>query len=822
MRSIATTLLFFFLAAPLCAADYPKPTEGDHVLRDFRFASGQSLPELRIHYRTLGQPERDAQGVVRNAVLILHGTTGQGGNFIRAEFAGELFGKGQPLDAERYFLILTDGIGHGRSSKPSDKLHAHFPSYGYHDMIEAQYRLLTEGLKVNHLRLVMGTSMGGMHTWLWGQLHPEFMDALLPLASLPVEIAGRNRMWRKTVIDAIRTDPDWKEGEYTSQPHGLSIALALLALQSSNPVERQKEAPTRDRADAVLKEYVDRSLKTADANDVLYAVESSRDYNPAPGLHKIRAPLLAINFEDDLINPPELGILEREIKQVKRGKALVIPRSDKTRGHGTHTLAAVWKAHLEVLLKVSDVPAEKPEAAALRHQRVAERRKGIDIICHRGSSEHAHENTLEAFRATFDLGGDGNEFDIRQTKDGVLVVFHDDMLDRLLEAYGDVGDYTWEELQRFRFRSSGRFGDQCRIPTLVEVFDLHRKYAGLMHLDIKRDGLDEAIADLLTRMDLWDHVGYCNTETGGVILRDPRYKARRYKAPGLYSDRSEVFPEAIAAALKKPGDGLIVDDPRGVAVALGRKLGKLSPEPVSPRPRAPRGSNSKSRGEADLVAVLRRADDWDHVAETAADMAASGERIRTRARAAEELLESRASSKEALAALEERVRKRSLHKDWMYHGFDGAMAIRTLILLQAPNAVELARFVLWRDDPAVEPVIDPRWKNPRAWTDFRVKMVVWPALASCPGPATEQLCREYLALSDDDARRIGPPQFEEAGKALLAVSPRTETALELMKHRLQAVRGRAILDCLFHAHQEWARAALEQGALHALALQVGE
>jgi hypothetical protein len=468
------------------------------------------------------------------------------------------------------------------------------------------------------------------------------------------------------------------------------------------------------------------------------------------------------------------------------------------------------------------IPAETPDEAARRHERVAERRKGVDIICHRGSSEHAFENTLEAFRATFELGGDGNEFDIRRTKDGVLVVFHDDMLDRRLEAYGDVGDYTWEELQRFRFRRPGRFGEQCRIPTLVEVFDLHRKYAGLMHLDIKRHGLDRDIADLLTRMDMWDQVGYCNDETGGVILRDPRLKLRRYKGPGLYADRSEVFPDAIAAVLKKPGDGVIVDDPRGVAVALGRKLSKLSREPVSPRRVVPHETDAKLPGEAELIAILRKADDWDRPAETEADKAASGQRIRTRARAAEQLLAAGVSSKEALAALEERVRKRSLHKDWMYHGFDGAMALRTLILLRAPNAVETARFVLWRDDPALEPVIDPRWKNPRAWTDFRVKMVVWPALEECPGPATEKLCRDYLALSDDDARKLGPPQFEEAGRALLAVSPRTETALELMKHRHQAVRGRAILDCLAHAREAWARAALEKGAPHALAYRTDD
>jgi hypothetical protein len=322
-------------------------------------------------------------------------------------------------------------------------------------------------------------------------------------------------------------------------------------------------------------------------------------------------------------------------------------------------------------------------------------------------------------------------------------------------------------------------------------------------------------------MDMWDHVAYCNTETGGVILRDPRTTLRRYKAPGLYLDRSEVFPDAVAAALKKPGDGLIVDDPRGAAVALGRKLGRLSAEAVAPV-KAVRPDEAKLPGEAELIATLRKADDWDRVAETEADRAASGQRIRARALAAEHLLAVKASSKEAFAALEERARKRSLHKDWMYHGFDGAMAVRSLILLRAPDAVETARFVLWRDDPALEPVIDPRWKNPRAWTDFRVKMVVWPALAKCPGAATEKLCRDYLALDDEDARKLGPAQFEEAARALLAVSPKTETALELMKHRLQVVRGRAILDCLAHAKESWAKAALEKGAPHAMAYRTDE
>lgn len=335
----------------LRAADYPQPESDDWVARDFHFASGEVLPELRIHYRTLGTPHRDAQGVVRNAVLILHGTTGNGGNFLRPEFAGELFGKGQLLDASQYFLVLPDGIGHGQSSKPSDGLKGRFPHYGYRDMIEAQYRLLTEGLKVNHLRLVMGTSMGGMHTWLWGEAHPEFMDALLPLASLPTQISGRNRVWRRMIIDAIRNDPAWRQGDYTEQPPELAVAIEVLFFMGNNPVQRQKDAPTLAAADSVLDAYVAKGMRSMDANDVLYAVEASRDYDPGPGLGNIRAPLLAINFADDLINPPELGILEREIHRVPHGKALIMPMTDQTRGHGTHTLAAVWKKHLGKLLR---------------------------------------------------------------------------------------------------------------------------------------------------------------------------------------------------------------------------------------------------------------------------------------------------------------------------------------------------------------------------------------------------------------------------------------------------------------------------------------
>jgi homoserine O-acetyltransferase len=332
------------------AADYPAPVEGDYVLRDFHFSNGASLPELKIHYRTLGSPKKDAKGIVRNAVLIGHGTGGSGAQFIREEFAGELFGAGQPLDATRYFIVLTDGIGHGKSAKPSDGLRAKFPQYGYTDMVEAQYRLLKEGLKVNHLRLVMGTSMGGMHTWVWGERYPEFMDALMPLASLPVQISGRNRVWRKALIDAIRNDPAWQGGNYTVQPPSLSTAASLIFFMGSNPQLRQEQMPTLAKADEVLAESLANAMRTQDANDVLYQVSASWDYDPAPGLERIRAPLIAINSADDLINPPELGILEREIKRVKRGEAIVIPLSPQTRGHGSHTIAALWKQHLVKLL----------------------------------------------------------------------------------------------------------------------------------------------------------------------------------------------------------------------------------------------------------------------------------------------------------------------------------------------------------------------------------------------------------------------------------------------------------------------------------------
>lgn len=338
------------------AASYPTPVEGDFVIKDFHFKSGEVLPELKIHYRTIGTPRKDKDGIVRNAVLALHGTSGSGASLMADSFAEVLFGKGGLLDATNYFMILPDGIGHGKSSKPSDGLHARFPRYTYDDMVLAQYELLTEGLGANHLRLVIGTSMGGMQTWVWGETHPDFMDALMPLASAPVQIAGRNRIWRKMIMDAIRNDPDWHNGDYTEEPkRALEAAADIMIIFGSAPLQMQKQAPTRDAADKLLDETMQRTAsRKPDANDLLYAFDASRDYNPEPLLEKIKAPLVAINSADDAINPPELGILERDIKRVPRGKLVLIPISDATHGHGTHTYANVWKEYLAELLRNSE------------------------------------------------------------------------------------------------------------------------------------------------------------------------------------------------------------------------------------------------------------------------------------------------------------------------------------------------------------------------------------------------------------------------------------------------------------------------------------
>ncbi len=356
-RALFTGLLALALAtgaAGAPAANFPPPTPGDYTIHDFHFENGQSLPEIHMHYLTFGQPQRDKDGIVRNAVLILHGTTGSSAQFLLPEFADELYGPGQPLDVTRYYLIIPDNLGHGQSSKPSDGLHARFPKYGYRDMIQAQYRLLTEGLNVNHLRLVMGTSMGGMHSWLWGEIHPEFMDALMPLASLPTQISGRNRVWRRVIIDSIRDSPDWQGGDYQTQPAGLRPAAEMLYFMGSNPVLRMEESPTLKQSDEALDRYVTYAMTNLDANNVMFAFAASEDYDPGPGLEKIKAPLLAINSADDLINPPELRVLEREIKRVKHGQAIVIPYSSRTVGHGSHTKAVLWKKFLVRLLKETE------------------------------------------------------------------------------------------------------------------------------------------------------------------------------------------------------------------------------------------------------------------------------------------------------------------------------------------------------------------------------------------------------------------------------------------------------------------------------------
>ncbi len=340
--------------APTAAAATIAAQEGDFVVHDFHFQSGETLKEVRLHYTTLGKPAKDASGHTMNAVLILHGTGGDGRGFLRPIFGGVLFGPGQLLDADKYFIILPDNIGHGKSSKPSDGMRAHFPQYEYADMVALQHELVEKGLGVNHLRLVMGTSMGCMHSWMWGETYPDSMDALMPLACLPVEIAGRNRMWRKMVMDGIRQDPDRKNGDYTVEPRaGLQIAADFLLIAGSAPLRLQEDLPTRDAADKTLDAFMKRTVAGLDANDFLYAVNSSRNYDPSAKLGTIHSPVMFVNSADDFINPPELGIAEREIKKVKNGKFVLLPASEETHGHGTHTWAAVWEQYLKELMEES-------------------------------------------------------------------------------------------------------------------------------------------------------------------------------------------------------------------------------------------------------------------------------------------------------------------------------------------------------------------------------------------------------------------------------------------------------------------------------------
>lgn len=455
-----------------------------------------------------------------------------------------------------------------------------------------------------------------------------------------------------------------------------------------------------------------------------------------------------------------------------------------------------------------------------RLDRLAERRAGPAIMVHRGAAEFAHENTLEAYRAALELGADGSEIDVRATRDGVLICFHDDMLDHLLDAIGDASDYDWETLQRFEFRRPGPYGDQCRIPTLEEALLLHRCMAGLVQLDIKRPGLEDAIIRLIDRHDLWPHVASAPGPNASRIRTHPRYEGLEYKV-SLYADHSDVVPDAISAGLGKPGVLLMVDDPRAAILVCGREIGRVSRTPVARQTRRP-PPYEDDRSVFALQAILS-----DHGAANSApqgdvQVAARSKAIERRARAAAEVLRRRLDDPELLAYLAGCVRQRSLSPRWQDHGLDGAMALRALAVLDPPQFVQLARFCLWRDDPAVELVKNPKWDNPRSWTDFRTKLIVFGLLEQYPHPGGADICRDYLALDSDEARRIGVPQYEQAARALLAIDPTTDTAVELMQHRKGEVRGRAILICVREAGHEWAREALEQAAPYALEYVTGE
>lgn len=352
MHRLVAFLMLLCAAPAVAQTDFAaRLSEGDILLSAFRFRSGETLPELRIHYATLGTPHRNAAGEIDNAVMILHGTGGTGRQFLAPQFAGELYGPGQPLDIARYYLILPDGIGHGRSSKPSDGLRMRFPHYDYGDMVEAQ-RLMLARLGVTHLRLLMGTSMGCMHGFVWAEAHPDFARAIMPLACLPTEIAGRNRMWRHMAAEAIRQDPAWAQGDYTAEPLlGLRTAVSLLQIAGTAPLYYQHAYPTRAAADAFIDQRIAADLPTRDANDLIYQLEASRNYDPSPGLARIRAPMTWVNSADDFINPPELGIAEAAARRLPTVRFVLVPAGEETRGHGTHTWARFWKRELIDLLR---------------------------------------------------------------------------------------------------------------------------------------------------------------------------------------------------------------------------------------------------------------------------------------------------------------------------------------------------------------------------------------------------------------------------------------------------------------------------------------
>ena len=345
-HAVTSVVVMSLIALSAAAQNYPAPKEGTWIARDFRFHTGEVMPELRLHYRTIGEPSGEP-------VLILHGTTGSGASMLSPAFAGELFGPSQPLDASKYFIVLPDAIGHGKSSKPSDGMRAKFPRYNYDDMVAAQYKLVSEGLGIRHARLVIGNSMDGMHTWIWGVSHPDFMDALVPMAAQPTQMSSRNWMTRRLIIDAIRNDPDWKDGNYTTQPRAFQVATVFYGIATNGgTLAYQKQAPTRELADKLLDQRLAAPF-TADANDFLYQWDSSRDYNPSPGLERIRAVLMAINSADDERNPPETGIMERELKRIKNGRLHLIPASEDTRGHGTTGMAKFWKQQVQELLQTA-------------------------------------------------------------------------------------------------------------------------------------------------------------------------------------------------------------------------------------------------------------------------------------------------------------------------------------------------------------------------------------------------------------------------------------------------------------------------------------
>ena len=354
-RALFALCLSLVASAAVAQTSWPNQQDGDYIIKDFRFGSGETLPELRLHYRTLGTAKRNAAGEIVNGVVLLHGTSGSGNSWLMPSLADELFAKGQPLDAAEHFIIIPDSIGVGGSSKPSDGLRAKFPHYRYRDIVQAEHRLVTEHLNVRHLRLVLGSSMGGMHTWMWGEMYPDLMDGLVPIASQPIGISGRNWMLRRVRIEAIKNDPEYNGGNYTKNPSTYIYTLPMAAMNTESVVRLQEMAPTREAGDAMYKRLVEEAKK-GDANNTLYGIEAVMDYDPSKDLEKIKARLLAINFEDDEGNPPELNVLDPAIKRIPNARHVVIPAGPETHGHYSHLRAKLWKSHLAEFMKTLPKP----------------------------------------------------------------------------------------------------------------------------------------------------------------------------------------------------------------------------------------------------------------------------------------------------------------------------------------------------------------------------------------------------------------------------------------------------------------------------------